>query len=78
MFYNRISNTKSKVLCPEWINEQYTSRPRDFITKINEYITNKAYIDLTMRYGQFSYKKYGDYMYFVSEIDAMAVKLFFS
>lgn len=78
MFYNRIANTKSKVLCPKWLDELYAHRPRDLISEVNKYITDHAYIELSTKYGLTSQKSYGDYIYFVNEIDAMAIKLYFS
>jgi len=75
MMYNRARKSVAKVETPKWINEEGIGH-RKIINRINEILTDKAYIEYSKSYSKFRVNHYyGAYIYFCKEEDAVAFKL---
>lgn len=69
-FYNRIQKTVAKTKVPKWFDSETF---KNIIKKVNEIIKNKAYVNYN--YNIINGDKFDDYIYFISEEDALAFKM---
>lgn len=70
--YNRVQTTTAKAETPKWFQ---TLKFSELTTIVNEIIENKAYIEYNANNWVKLTERYGEYVYFVCEKDAMAFKL---